>query len=123
MVAAAAVPSALPDAAGADAAPAYVSRWGSRGSGQGQFDGPRGLAVGPNGSVYVTDGDNNRIQQFTATGQFVRQWGTEGTGPGQFRFPVDVDVDASGNVYVADGFNSRIQKFSASGTYLTQWGS
>ena len=39
-----------------------VARLGSRGSGIGQFDEPRQLSISPNGDVYITDINNNRIQ-------------------------------------------------------------
>jgi sugar lactone lactonase YvrE len=39
-------------------------RWGSLGSGPGQFRGPTGIAIGPDGSIYVGDRDNYRVQKF-----------------------------------------------------------
>ncbi len=75
------------------------------------------------GNVYVADTWNDRIQKFTADGQYLTQWGSYGSGPEQFNLPRAVAVDSAGNVYVADSRNSRIQKFTADGQYLTQWGS
>jgi DNA-binding beta-propeller fold protein YncE len=43
----------------------FVSKWGSRGTGDGQFDHPEGLAVSSDGSVYVADMNNHRIQKFS----------------------------------------------------------
>ena len=45
--------------------------FGSQGSGQGQFSGPRGVAVDDDGSILVADAGNNRIQKFTSDGAFV----------------------------------------------------
>ena len=64
------------------------------------------------GSVYVVDWANNRIQKFTSAGVFVNKWGTAGTGAGQFDGPGDIVVASDGSVYVADTANHRIQKFS-----------
>ena len=64
------------------------------------------------GSVYVSDPYNNRIQKFTTEGVFVSKWGTRGTGDGEFDYPGGVAVASDGSVYVADTVNSRIQKFS-----------
>ena len=94
-----------------------------RGSGDGQFDGPLGIAVDGSGNVYVTDNNNNRVQVFSASGTFLRKWGSEGGGDGQFDGPWGIAVDGSGNVYVADSGNRRIQKFNASGEFLLNWGS
>jgi DNA-binding beta-propeller fold protein YncE len=91
--------------------PDFLLQWGSQGSGEGQFDGPAGVAVDSSGNVYVTDFNNHRIQKFTADGEFLAQWGSQGSGEGQLFFPRGVAVDTSGNVYVADPGNSRIQKF------------
>src|SRR5438552_1447962 len=101
----------------------FVTKWGSLGSGDGQFNtGPDGVAVDGSGNVFVADSGNNRIQKFTKTGTFLSKWGSFGLGDGQFRAPIDVAVDASGNVYVADFTNDRIQKFTNTGTFLGKWG-
>ena len=42
----------------------FVTKWGSRGDGDGQFYGPRDVVVDAAGSVYVADGGNSRIQKF-----------------------------------------------------------
>jgi DNA-binding beta-propeller fold protein YncE len=46
------------------AAGPFPGRWGNKGGGPGQFKNPDGVAVAPDGSVYVVDADNNRIQAF-----------------------------------------------------------
>src|SRR5947199_426896 len=79
-------------------APSYITQWGESGSGPGQLLYPRGIAVGPNGNVYVTDHGNNRVQVFTSNGDFVTQWGSYGSGNGQFFSPWGIAVDGDGNV-------------------------
>jgi hypothetical protein len=45
--------------------------------------GPRGIAVGSDGTLFVADG-NTRIQQFTSTGGFITRRGSQGTAVGPF---------------------------------------
>ena len=121
----------------------FVTKWGSFGSGDGQFNQPRGVAVDGSGNVFVDDTGNNRIQKFTNTGTFLLSfgWGVAdgvaafetcttgcqagifGSGDGQFNFPNGLAVDGSGNVFVAEQNNNRVQKFDGNGTFLTKWGS
>jgi DNA-binding beta-propeller fold protein YncE len=82
------------------------------------FYGPRGIAIGPGGSVYVADTGHKRIQVFDANGRFLRSIGETGGGPGQFNEPSSVALDAAGNLFVADFWNARVQEFSARGTYV-----
>lgn len=93
--------------------------------GPGTFNEPWGIAIGPNGSIYVTDTWNHRVQKFTAEGKFITTWGIFGQGetPEAFYGPRGLAVDAEGRVYVADTGNKRIVVFDASGKFITQIGS
>jgi predicted membrane-bound mannosyltransferase/sugar lactone lactonase YvrE len=102
---------------------------GESGSDPGQFLAPRGIALAPDGSLYVADSQNHRIQHFDSTGNFLASWGTfasidssEAPG-GTFNEPWGVAVGPDGSVYVADTWNHRIQKFTADGKFVTMWGS
>jgi DNA-binding beta-propeller fold protein YncE len=108
--------------------------WGSFGASSGtvaapngSFNEPWGVAVAPDGAVYVADTWNNRIQKFTADGQFITTWGygisQKLEDPYGFYGPRGVAVDAKGRVYVTDTGNKRVVVFDGEGTYVTQLGS
>jgi predicted membrane-bound mannosyltransferase/DNA-binding beta-propeller fold protein YncE len=90
----------------------------------GTFNQPWGIAVGPDGSVYIADTWNHRIQKYSPDGQFVSMWGYFGQAetPDAFWGPRDVAVDAQGRVFVTDTGNKRVVVFDADGNYLTQFG-
>ncbi len=48
----------------ADSSGTEVARWGGYGSGIGQFDHPFGVAVAPNGDVFVADSENHRVHKY-----------------------------------------------------------
>jgi streptogramin lyase len=103
-------------------------RAGISGNENGQFDQPKGIAVGVDPAtsievIYIVDSGNNRIQKFGTDGFYSMQWGTHGPLNGEFANPEDIAVDSNGFIYVADKDNSRIQQFDSSGNYLRKWGS
>jgi DNA-binding beta-propeller fold protein YncE len=108
-----------------------IAQWGtfadiSKGSAPGgTFYEPWGIAVGLDDSVYVADTWNNRIQKFSAEGQFISMWGVFGTGtrPDTFWGPRGLAVDPHGNLLVTDTGNKRIVVFDPDGKFVTQFGS
>lgn len=99
-----------------------VRQWGSLGSGSGAFRYPNGVAVSTNGTVFVADTNNHRVQAFSSEGGFLASWGGRGSAAGQFNFPRGVAVDQAGQIFVADTANHRVQVFSADGTLVRSWG-
>ena len=101
---------------------------GIQGTNPGQFQQPRDLALAPDGSLYVADTFNNRIQHLAADGTVLQVWGSfadlsQGAAPGgTFYQPWGIAVGPDGSVYVADTWNHRIQKFTATGDFVNMWG-
>ena len=99
----------------------FLLKWGTTGTGSGQFITPRAIAVDSTGHVYVPD-SFTRVQKFDSSGNFILQFGLSGDVPGGFVSPNKVATDSAGNVYTTDLFTNRVQKFSSSGTFLLTWG-
>jgi uncharacterized protein (TIGR03663 family) len=101
---------------------------GMAGTQPGQFQNPRDVALAPDGTLYVADTTNNRIQHLSAEGSVLQEWGSfadisKGTAPGGTFFePWGIAIGSDGSVYVADTWNHRIQKFTAEGEFITMWG-
>jgi DNA-binding beta-propeller fold protein YncE len=84
--------------------------------GHGGFFNPSGIALAPNGRVYVTD--QLRVQYFTPQGRFLGQWPVIGF-PGLSGNPSDVAVAPNGNVYVCDeAEDCYIQYYTPTGSRL-----
>ena len=90
--------------------------WGQPGkTGPGEFHVPHGVWVHTDGRVFVADRENNRIQIFSASGEYLDQW------PGLAR-PCDIYIDHDNVLYVPelDGFMSIL---SIDGDIIATWGS
>ncbi len=87
------------------------------------FDKPTDVAIGGDGTIFVSDGyGNSRVARFSPDGKFLGQWGSnKGDKPGEFNLPHSIAVDAEGRVYVADRENRRIQIFDHDGGVLSIW--
>jgi sugar lactone lactonase YvrE len=93
-----------------------AGEWKSSAAG---FMGPRGVAVGPDGSVWVTDTGNSRVLKYDSALENPQTIGVAGTEPGKFKSPVGIAISESGNVYVSDAGNRRIQVLDKNGKYLS----
>lgn len=110
---------------------------GKAGNADGEFNQPNDVVVGPDGSIYVSDGHDaqgfttaaqvaegikrgatSRISKFSPDGKFIRSWGGIGVRHGEFRTPHALMFDAKGRLWVADRGNHRLEIFDQNGTYL-----
>ena len=122
-----------------------ATTFGSQGSGAGQLSAPVGVAVrAQNGTVFVADSGNARVDEFGPSGNFIAafgwgvadgkpqsevctsscQPGIPGSGPGQFSNPTSIAVGVSsgpsaGKVFVGDAGNNVVLKFDASGSFIS----
>jgi predicted membrane-bound mannosyltransferase/DNA-binding beta-propeller fold protein YncE len=95
------------------------------GSQLGQFLHPRDVALASDGTIYVADTDNHRIQYLSPEGEVLGSWGVYGdvndvpnASDILFNAPWGIDVAPDGDVYVADTWNNRVQHFTAEGEFL-----
>ncbi len=101
---------------------------GPRELGDGQFREPWGIAVGADGTIFVADTWNGRIQSFDSQGNFLRKWGAFNTITDENRHPYSLfgprglAVTPAGNLLVADTGNKRILEFSPAGEFIRQVG-
>jgi len=108
----------------------YVRAFGKYGKEPGQLNAPEGIAIVPpgaitsatTGEVWVSDTGNDRVDEFSETGEYLGSFGTEGSGNGQFKGPDGIAFSGE-HAYVVDSGNNRVQEFSLSGEYITQFGS
>ena len=105
-----------------------LGREGVAGTGADGFDRPTGVAVAPNGEIFVSDGHTpnkygtSRLVKFSKDGKFIKAWGRKGSAAGELNEPHDIFIGGSrGWVYVADRGNSRVEVFDQDGNYVTAW--
>lgn len=96
----------------------HLKTIGTRGGENGQFNLPLQISSAVDGSVYVVDKGNFRIQAFDADGNYKFSFGTLGRYPGQFFSPKGVSTDADGNIYVVDTAFGNVQIFNDKGELL-----
>lgn len=106
--------------------------WGAPGGGPGEFRVPHGIAIDRQGTVFVADRENSRIQLFTAHGQFLAEWTDVAR-------PCEIFIDKAENCFVAElGFKAgmwpgtqapaadspggRVSVFDKRGKLVARWG-
>ena len=93
-----------------------------------QLRGPRGLAFGPDGSLFVADTDNHRVRRIRPDGVIETVAGTGAAGyandggpakQARLSSPAGIAIDRAGNLLIADTGNHRIRIVDASGVIRT----
>lgn len=99
----------------------FKFKFGTKGTGNGQFDLPAGLATDQNNRIVVVDKDNHRLQVFSNTGVFIHKFGSYGKELSQFMYPWACAVNTKSQILVTDSRNHRIQLFSPDGHFISRF--
>lgn len=103
-----------------------IQRWGQRGDEEGNFDFPNGIAVDNEGNVYVSDGNNMRLQAFDKDGEVL--WAV-GSPPEsmyernrRFQLPMGLAIDENNYLYLIDSFDDSVIVFNSKGKEIERIG-
>ncbi|HDP69295.1 MAG TPA: 6-bladed beta-propeller [Actinobacteria bacterium] len=103
-----------------------IQRWGQRGKKEGDFEFPNGIAVDKKGNVYISDGNNMRLQAFDKDGEVL--W-VVGSPPKsmrdrnrRFQLPMGLAIDKDNYLYLVDSFDDSIIIFNSKGKEITKVG-
>lgn len=96
----------------------HVEIIGSRGTGPGQFNKPRSLALDTNDNLFVVD-MTGRVQKFSPEGKFLLSWQMPQTDQGK---PKGMCRDRDGNIVVVEPHYQRVNHFTSEGKLVAQWG-
>jgi DNA-binding beta-propeller fold protein YncE len=112
----------------------FLGSWG-----EGQFQRPHGITIGPDDAVYCTDDRDHTVRKFTTDGKLLMTLGSSGRpsdtgvqgidyrtikrcGP-PFNLPTNLAIAPDGNLYVTDGYgNARVHCFAPDGRLMFSWG-
>ena len=96
--------------------------FGEKGSGDGMFKNPLGVAVTDKDEIVVADCLNHRVQVFDSNGTSLRSFGHKGENVGELNRPFGIAIDKERKIFVADQDNHRVQIFSWEGRHLGSFG-
>ena len=98
----------------------FLLKWGSKGSGDGQFSIPYSIGIDPSDNVFVVDRENSRIQEFDTNGKFINKWyGVSATD--KFKRPEDITFSPFG-IFITDTGNNRVLKVDDKFNLIKEWG-
>jgi hypothetical protein len=96
---------------------------GGFGTEPGKFRQPTGVALSSDtAELYVSDGNNHRIQVFDLDGKLLRTWGSFGLGATEMNGPSGLDFDDQGNLLVAMAYGNRIDSYTPEGKLMRSFG-
>ena len=101
----------------------FISCWG-----EGHFRWPHSIFIGPDDSLYISDGQTHTVEKFTPGGELLmtlgtRNWAMPLLRRAPFNMPTGLALAPSGEMFISDGYaNYLVHRFSADGKLLKTWG-
>ena len=98
-----------------------ISKIGSKGNGQYQFNSPKGLAFSSTQQLYIVDSGNSRVQVFNSNDAFAFTIGSKGFNPGELQQPIRIAIGSADIVYITDYGSNCIHVFSKDGCFINKF--
>lgn len=89
----------------------WLTSFGKHGFNKGEFTRIQGMAVGPEGRIYVADPFQGVVTVLNENGTFLTTVGQFGSEPGQLRAPMDVAIDPRGRLWVSSMNNGSLEVY------------
>lgn len=98
----------------------FIKAWQAPSTSKGR---PEGVAVHPDGDIYITDTHYSRIRIYTPEGKLKKSFGHYGKDSGGFLLVTGIAIDKQGFVYASDygGDWDRVSKWSKDGALIASW--
>jgi DNA-binding beta-propeller fold protein YncE len=93
----------------------FITSWGGKGTGPGQFDTAHSIVVDDKRLVYVADRQNRRVQIFDPDGKYIKEWKYAG-------LPCGLYIAPNRDMYLVSGFAGQILKLDANGVAVAATG-
>ncbi len=94
----------------------FISQWGSRGYGPGEFVAAHAIEIDGNDIVHVADRENMRVQRFDTSGNMLREWKFDAMVCAMY-------LHSDGYMYITTGFDGELAKVDMEGNVLGAIGS
>ena len=93
----------------------FLTSWGGKGAGPGQFDQPHSILVNASNQLLVADRENHRVQLFDLNGTYITEWKFHG-------LPCGLLIGPDKQLYLASGFSGQILRLDANGKPVAMMG-
>jgi len=100
----------------------FSKKWGTAGTGYGQFYSPKGINTDLQGYIYVLDPDNKSVQKFDSDGNVQFRLHLDDYDSVELDLSPGIAIDSASMIYIVDTGNDMVKKFDSSGKFLLKWG-
>jgi DNA-binding beta-propeller fold protein YncE len=99
----------------------YLSRFGGKGDSEDNLEKPEGIAVAPDGSIFIADYTTGYVKKYNADFKWTLTFSEYGTAPGQNIKSEFMDIH-DGKLYMPEAGNHRVNVFDLNGKFLHLFG-